>query len=126
MLIAKAFVIDDARELCIAVFEASPRNSEKAIREECRRIALNRGYPIRIQWSNPSWGDTFISHRSDEVLVIRRDMRDAENRLELLSDRYKVSHGRKQKVSLRKQLKRLRGSIRRLRKKEHLLMNAEE
>ena len=107
----KAFIISPRGQFCIAVYRRMPPN---AIKDELRMVAQNLGYPICIEWANPDWKDTIISHRSEEELEIRKQIRYAELAIEQLEEKFSTTIQRQPRITIKREIKRWKSEIRRL------------
>ena len=117
MSVTKAFLIDAyQRKLCVGIYPDMPPD---AIRAECRHTAMNLGYPIRIQWADAAWADEVMSHRSDAVIALRKDLRRITERLEQLIEQRNVTVDRAKRKQIKSTIKSLRSESRRLQRRIH-------
>ena len=117
-MVTKAFILSHGREFCIGTFT---NVSAARVREICRNTALHRGYPVRIQWANPEWADSIISHRSEDTLEVRRIIRNTEDAIESLERTLTSTTNKKKRQQFKSKIRRHRSELRRLRRKEEAL-----
>lgn len=109
----KSFVISPRGEMCNGTYE---KMSDSAIIAECSMVAKNIGYPIRIEWGD-NRRDYVCTHRSEEELDLRKQIRHAESSVQLQTSILASTQSRQSRAKVKKKLNRYRKELRRLTKK---------